>query len=94
MPNCSIPETREFLQKYVDGVNAFIELRPKERHLEFRLTGIKPTPWLIGDPLAVAYLMSWDTAANLTTEIIAQMLVEKLGLEKATRDLPLEREPG
>jgi penicillin G amidase len=87
------PETRKFLQKYVEGVNAFIELRPGERHLEFRLAGIKPTPWRIEDSLAVAYLMSWETAANLSTEIIAQMLVEKVGLEKAREIFPLNVNP-
>jgi penicillin G amidase len=87
------PETRKFLQKYVDGVNAFIELRPGERHLEFRLAGIEPTPWRIEDSLAVAYLMSWETAANLSTEIIAQMLVEKVGIEKAREIFPLNVNP-
>ncbi|MBP1742009.1 MAG: penicillin amidase [Deltaproteobacteria bacterium] len=87
------PETRSFFQKYLDGVNAFIQLRPKEHHLEFKLAGIKPTPWSIEDSLAVAYLMSWDSAANLETEIIAQMLVEKLGPEKAKEIFPLNLNP-
>jgi penicillin amidase len=87
------PETRAFFQKYLDGVNAFIQLRPKEHHLEFQLAGIKPTPWTIEDSLAVLYLMSWDSAANLDTEIIAQMLVEKLGPEKAKEIFPLNLNP-
>jgi len=87
------PETRAFFQKYVDGVNAFIQLRPKEHHLEFKLAGIKPTPWTIEDSLAVLYFMSWNSAANLDTEIIAQMLVEKLGPEKAKEIFPLNVNP-
>jgi penicillin G amidase len=85
--------TRSFFQKYLDGVNAFIKLRPKEHHLEFKLAGIKPTPWQIEDSLAVAYFMSWNTAANLTTEVVAQMLVEKLGPEKAMEIFPLSVNP-
>jgi len=85
--------TRNFFQKYLDGVNAFIEQRPEEHHLEFRLAGIKPTPWLIEDSLSVVYLMSWETAANLATEIIAQLLVEKLGLERAMEIFPLNVNP-
>ena len=50
------PQTRSFFQKYLDGVNAFIKLRPKEQPLEFKLAGIKPTPWKIEDCLAVAYM--------------------------------------
>jgi penicillin amidase len=53
-------ETRAFFQAYLDGVNAFITLRPKAHHLEFKLAGISPTPWAIEDSLAVLYLMSWD----------------------------------
>ena len=87
------PETRAFFQTYLDGVNAFINLRPKEHHLEFKLAGIKPTPWNIEDSLAVFYLMSWNSAANLDTEIIAQMLVEKLGPEKAKEIFPLNLNP-
>ena len=87
------PETRAFFQKYLDGVNAFIQLRPKEHHLEFKLAGIKPTPWAIEDSLAVFYLMSWNSAANLETEIIAQMLVDKLGPEKAKEIFPLNLNP-
>jgi penicillin amidase len=87
------PETRAFFQSYIDGVNAFIQLRPKEHHLEFKLAGIKPTPWTVEDSLAVFYLMSWNSAANLDTEIIAQMLVEKLGPEKAIEIFPLNVNP-
>ena len=87
------PETRTFFQEYLDGVNAFIRLRPKELPLEFKLAGIKPTPWSIEDSLAVFYFMSWNSAANLETEIIAQMLVDKLGPEKAKEIFPLNVNP-
>jgi penicillin G amidase len=87
------PETRALIQKYLDGVNAFIQLRPKEHHLEFKLAGIKPTPWTIEDSLAVCYLMGWNSAANLDTEIVAQMLVEKLGPEKVKEIFPLNLNP-
>jgi penicillin amidase len=87
------PETRAFFQSYLDGVNAFITLRPKEHHLEFKLAGMTPTPWTIEDSLAVFYLMSWNSAANLDTEIIAQLLVEKLGPEKAKEVFPLNLNP-
>jgi len=87
------PETKAMIQKYLDGVNAFILLRPKEHHLEFKLAGIKPTPWSIEDSVAVSYVLSWDSAANLETEIVAQLLVEKLGPEKAKEIFPLNLNP-
>jgi penicillin amidase len=87
------PETQLFLQKYVDGVNAFIASRPKSIHLEFKLAGIKPSPWTMADSLTILYYMGWGSAANLKSEIIAQMLVEKLGIDKAAEIFPLNFNP-
>jgi penicillin amidase len=84
---------RSYIQKYIDGINAFIETRADSRHLEFKLAGIEPTPWMPADSLAIAYYMSWQSAANLNTEIIAQMLVDRLGLEKARQIFPLNINP-
>ena len=42
-------ETRKFMQKYVDGINAFIETRPENIHLEFKLAGLTPSSWDIVD---------------------------------------------
>jgi len=86
-------ETRGHIQKYIDGVNAFIERYPDDHHLEFKLAGIKPAPWSIVDSLAIIYYLSWDTSANLNTEIIAQMLIEKLRLKKAVEIFPLNINP-
>jgi penicillin amidase len=86
-------ETRTVLQKYVDGVNAYIETRPENVHLEFRLVGIKPSIWTIADSLTILYYMGWGSAANLKSEIVAQMLVEKLGPAKAAEIFPININP-
>jgi penicillin G amidase len=86
-------ETRLFFQKYLDGVNAYIKTRSDTHHLAFKLAGIKPGLWTIADSLAIAYYMGWDSAANLHTEIIAQMLVEKVGKERAREIFPLNINP-
>ncbi|MHB8137925.1 MAG: penicillin acylase family protein [Smithellaceae bacterium] len=83
---------RRYLQLYVDGVNAFIARRG-ELPLEFKLSGIKPEPWTIDDSLAIAYLMGWSAAANIGDEIIAQLLVEKLGPDEAKDLFPLNINP-
>ncbi|HAS41908.1 MAG TPA: penicillin acylase family protein [Microscillaceae bacterium] len=74
-------ETREFMQTYIDGVNAFIK-RGENIPLEFKLAGIKPDLWTIENSLAIMYYMGWGTGANLKTEVIAHLLIEKFGLEK------------
>ncbi|MCA1962019.1 MAG: penicillin acylase family protein [Desulfomonile sp.] len=85
--------SKRFIQKYVDGVNAFITTRPNEHHLEFKPAGIRPEPWEISDTLAVVYYMGWTTSANLSTEILAQMLVDKVGPERARELFPLNVNP-
>ncbi|MBT8369326.1 MAG: penicillin acylase family protein, partial [Deltaproteobacteria bacterium] len=86
-------ETRTALQKYVDGVNAFIETRPENIHLEFKLAGIKPSVWTITDSLTILYYMGWGSAANFKSEIVAQLLVEKLGPAKAAEIFPFNINP-
>ena len=86
-------ETRNFLQKYVDGVNAFLLTRPGELHLEFKVAGLKPTPWTVADSLTILYYMGWNSASNLSDEILAQVLVEKLGPDKAREIFPLNIYP-
>jgi penicillin amidase len=86
-------ETRNFLQKYVDGINVFIETRPQNIHLEFKLAGIKPSPWSIVDSLTIVYYLGWASACNIQSEIVAQMLVEKLGPEKAAEIFPININP-
>jgi len=85
-------ESKRFLQSYIDGVNAYIA-RGKEIPLEFKLSGLKPQPWTIADSLAIAYFMGWGSAANIKDEVIAQMLVEKLGPEKAAQIFPVNINP-
>ena len=84
--------TRRIFQNYIDGVNAFIAAW-KDLPLEFRLAGIKAEPWTIADSLAIVYYMGWNSAANLKTEAIAQMLAEKLGEPRARELFPLNINP-
>ncbi|MEW5725710.1 MAG: penicillin acylase family protein, partial [Thermodesulfobacteriota bacterium] len=86
-------ETRSYLEKYAAGVNAFLETRPGDVHLEFKLAGLKPGRWSPVDSLTILYYMGWGSAANFDGEIVAQMLVEKVGLEKAREIFPLNINP-
>jgi penicillin amidase len=84
---------KSFLERYAQGVNAFIEHRPQEIPLEFKLSGLKPEPWTSVDCLAILYFMGWNSAANLGSEVVAQMLVEKLGPQKAAELFPININP-
>lgn len=85
--------TRQGFQRYLDGINTYISQSPETLPLEFKLSGITPRPWRIEDGLAIMYFMGWGSSANLGTEIIAQMLIEKLGREKAREIFPLNINP-
>ena len=87
------PETRRLFQNYVDGINAYIQTGEDSFPLEFKLAGLAPESWTIADSLAILYYMSWDTSANLKTEIVAQMLVERLGEARAREIFPLNVNP-
>lgn len=87
------PEYREFFQRYVEGVNAFIKYCPDDLPLEFKLAGIKAEPWTVADSLSVLYYMGFTSSANLNHEITAQMLVEKLGPQKAATLMPININP-
>ncbi|HDP80738.1 MAG TPA: penicillin acylase family protein [Spirochaetes bacterium] len=87
------PETRKLFQSYIEGVNHYIQTRKSELPLEFKLAGIKPGLWTIEDSMAIIYYMGWSSAANIQTEMITQMLVEKFGPARAAELLPLNINP-
>ena len=87
------PEMRQMFQSYLNGVNAYIKDRTKTHHLEFKLAGIKPEPWTIEDSLCMTFYLGWGLSANLKTEIVAQMLSQKIGLEKAKQLYPVNINP-
>jgi acyl-homoserine lactone acylase PvdQ len=82
-------KTRAFFQNYVDGINAFIDTCPDDIHAEFKLAGIRAEKWTVADSVGVLYYMGYSTAANLGTETTAQMLLETLGYEAASRLMPV-----
>ncbi len=82
-------ESRRMFQAYADGINAFIECCEDDIPLEFLLSGLPTEPWAVEDSLSLMYLMAWDMSANLRHEVIAQLLVDKLGIDQASLLFPL-----
>ncbi|MEN8210564.1 MAG: penicillin acylase family protein [Thermodesulfobacteriota bacterium] len=82
-------KTKNRFQKYVDGINAFIDVCPEDIHLEFKLAGINPDKWEVADSLTLLYYMGYSTSANLNSEIVSQMLLETLGFEKVSQIMPV-----
>lgn len=86
-------KTRDALQRYLEGVNAFIELCPTDLPLEFKLAGIRAETWQLADSLSLLYMMGFSTSGNLKHEIVAQMIIDKIGPERAREIMPLNVNP-
>jgi len=86
-------ENRAMLQAFADGVNQYLEANSDKLQIEFKLAGVKPESWKIEDTLAIIYFMGWGSAANMKTEMIAQMLIEKIGLVRFQEIYPQNTNP-
>ncbi|MBW1789608.1 MAG: penicillin acylase family protein, partial [Deltaproteobacteria bacterium] len=83
------PESRAFFTHYVEGVNAYIENYKEEHPFELSAIGLEPTPWTELDALNIMYFASFTQSRNFRTEIIAQNLIDVLGLERAQEIMPV-----
>jgi len=75
------PIIRIYFQRYVDGINYFIE--KKKTPLYPKLLGLKSEKWEIADAVAVAMMLNWSLAYNMKHELIYYQMAKKLGREKA-----------
>ncbi|MDI9547985.1 MAG: penicillin acylase family protein, partial [Chloroflexota bacterium] len=54
------PATRQVVDWYVQGVNAFIDGHPGRLAAEFNLLRLAPAPWTAADTLACGKMMAWS----------------------------------
>ena len=88
-------ETRQVLEAYAAGVNAYLAGRSAaDISLEYSLLGLSglsgytPEPWTPVHTLAWAKAMAWNLGGNLDEEIMRADLVDVLGQEKTEQYLP------
>lgn len=62
-------KSREILQAYTDGVNAFIEENDENLPFEFDALGYKPEPWTIEDCLIVGRVLSFELSLAFWTDL-------------------------
>lgn len=85
--------SRQFLQDYLDGVNVYVNDHTHEHPWEMELGGFRSHPWSTEDALAVLQFINFTTAANMKTELIAQKIVDAVGLERAASIFPINDNP-
>ncbi|MGZ5097979.1 MAG: penicillin acylase family protein [Usitatibacter sp.] len=79
--------TRENLDAYSAGVNAFLAADPV-LPVEFQVFRMKPEPWKPADTLGWLLVMAWDLSSNWRLELTRLRFAAKLGRERAGEILP------
>ncbi|MBE9537609.1 MAG: penicillin acylase family protein [Proteobacteria bacterium] len=86
-------EERNYLQRYLNGVNAFITDREDEYPLMFSVMGHTPMQWTLEDILAIQYFRIWSSSVNWRQELLTLQLIDKFGAERAYELRPLTINP-
>ncbi len=79
--------SRAFFQNYVDGVNAYVKDHAADHPIELKVAGLVPQPWSVADLVTLVHFIHYTHSTNFKAEIVAQKLIDKLGAERAPRDL-------
>lgn len=82
------PETRDRLQWYADGVNAFIAAHHGKFPVEFDLLRYTPEPWLPIHSIIVARLLAWELNISWWADLTLGAIVERVGLQRGLEILP------
>ena len=86
------PETRTALERYAEGVNAYLEDRdPSDIAVQYTLLnagglGYRPEPWTAVDSLAWLKAMAWDLRGNMEEEVDRALSIASVGPDR-TADL-------
>lgn len=76
-------QTRDALDAYARGVNAWLEDRSGPLPPEFLLTGAPaPAPWQPVDSIGWQTMMAWDLGSNWTQELLRMRLSQRLTLDQ------------
>lgn len=82
-------DTREVLQSYARGVNAYLAQRRGPLPPEFLILGAPPPePWQPADSIAWQTMMAWDLGGNWRQELLRMRLAQRLSLQQINEFLP------
>ncbi len=84
---------RNYLQRYADGINAFIAAREDEFPVMLGVIGHSPAPWQVEDLLSVQFFGVWSSSVNWKQELLTLRLIDALGSGRAHELRPLTINP-
>jgi penicillin amidase len=82
------PDSRNRLQWYADGVNAFIASHKGKYPVEFDMLQYDPELWLPLHSIIIGRLMAWELNLSWWTDLTYGAVAERVGLEKALDIFP------
>jgi len=80
-------QSRDLLQAYADGVNAWIRGHPGPLPPEFVALRFKPEPWTVRNTLSISKIMAWDLA-DFDVGLTLQAATDRVGPELAKELYP------
>lgn len=86
-------EERNYLQRYLNGVNDYIATRSDEFPLMLGVMQHQVQPWTMVDILAVQYFRIWSSSVNWKQELLTLRLYDTFGAERAAQLAPLVVNP-
>lgn len=81
-------DTRDILEAYCAGVNAYIDTHRGRLPLEFSILGVKPAPWTPLEILSWGNMMALNNSLNYSYELFRTQLIAKMGEKMANDALP------
>lgn len=80
--------TVRLLQKYSDGINAYIKENLKKLPFGFSTLDYKPYLWTVNDCIAIHKLFAYEQSVAFKSDLIFGSIAEKTGIDKAMELLP------
>jgi penicillin G amidase len=84
---------RNWLQRYVNGINDYISTRGDEFPLMLGVMGHEVQPWSLEDIMAITQFRIWSSSVNWKQELLTLQLYDELGAERAAQLAPINVNP-
>lgn len=86
-------QERNWLQRYLNGINDYIDSRRDEFPLMLGLMGHELKPWTLEDVMAITQFRIWSSSVNWRQELLTLRLYDELGAERAGQLTPITVNP-
>ena len=87
-------ESRRFMEKYTEGINAYVERLEGNVPVEYRLIDSEVELWDPVDTIAIARFLAWGLSGNAIQELIRYEVVNHHGEEWGRKLFSSEPDPG